>query len=49
MSFWIHFKGSFYTGNLTSNVRLRVAVENDYSDRVEENETFELLKISSSP
>ena len=36
-------------GNLPSKVRLRVAVENDCSYRVEENETFELIKISSSP
>ena len=48
-SFWANFKGSFYTGNLPSNGRFRVAVENDCSNRVEENETFELLKISSSP
>jgi len=48
-SFWANFKGSFYTGNLPSKVRLRVAVENDCSYRVEENETFELIKISSSP
>ena len=33
MSFWVHSKASFYTGNLT--VRLRVAVENDCSYRVE--------------
>ena len=46
MSFWVNSKASFYTGNLT--VRLRVAVENDYSYRVEENETFELIKISST-
>ena len=49
MSFWANFKGSFYTGNLPSKVRLQVAVENDCSYRVEENETFELIKISSSP
>ena len=48
MSFWANFKGSFYSGNLPSKVRLRVAVENDCSYRVEENETFELLKISST-
>ena len=48
-SFWANFKGSFYTGNLPSKVRLQVAVENDCSYRVEENETFELIKISSSP
>ena len=48
MSFWASFKGSFYSGNLPSKVRLRVAVENDCSYRVEENETFELLKISST-
>ena len=47
MSFWVNSKASFYTGNLT--VRLRLAVENDCSYRVEENETFELIKISSSP
>ena len=35
-------------GNLPSKVRLRVAVENDCSYRVEENETFELIKISST-
>ena len=46
MSFWTNFKGSFYTGNLPSKVPLRVFVENDYSYRVEENETFELIKIS---
>ena len=34
MSFWANFKGSFYSGNLPSKVRLRVAVENDYSYRV---------------
>ena len=49
MSFWANFKGSFYAGNLPSKVRLRVAVENHCSYRVEENETFELIKISSSP
>ena len=48
-SFGANFKGSFYTSNLPSKVRLRVAVENDCSYRVEENETFELIKISSSP
>ena len=48
MSFWANFKGSLYSGNLPSKVRLRVAVENDFSYRVEENETFELLKISST-
>ena len=48
MSFWANFQGSLYSGNLPSKVRLRVAVENDYSYRVEENETFELLKISST-
>ena len=48
MSFWANFKGSFYNGNLLSKVRLRVAVENDCSCRVEENETFKLLKISST-
>ena len=46
MSFWVNSKASFYTGNLT--VRLRVAVESDCSYRVEENETFELIKISST-
>ena len=46
MSFWVNSKASFYTGNLT--VRLRVAVENDRSYRVEKNEIFELLKISST-
>ena len=46
MSFWVNSKASFYTGNLT--VRLCVAVENDCSYRVEENETFELIKISST-
>ena len=48
MSFWANFKRSLYSGNLPSKVRLRVAVENDFSYRVEENETFELLKISST-
>ena len=48
MSFWANFKGSLYSGNLPSKVRLRVAVENDFSYSVEENETFELLKISST-
>ena len=48
MSFWANFKGSLYSGNLPSKVRLRVAVENDFSYRVEENETFKLLKISST-
>ena len=48
MSFWANFKGSLYSGNLPSKVRLRVAVENDFSYRVEENETFEHLKISST-
>ena len=48
MSFWANFKGSFYSGNLPSKFLLRVAVENDCSYRVEENETFELLKISST-
>ena len=48
-SFWANFKVSFYTGNLPSKVRFQVAVENDCSYRVEENETFELIKISSSP
>ena len=47
-SFWANFKGSFYTGNLPSKVSLRVAVENDCSYRVEENETFKILKISST-
>ena len=45
MSFWANFKGSFYTGNLPSKVPFRVFVENDCSDRVEENEAFEILKI----
>ena len=44
--FLVNSKASFYTGNLT--VRLRVAVENDCSYRVEEDETFELIKISST-
>ena len=48
MSFRANFKGSFYNGNLLSKVRLRVAVENDCSCRVEEYETFKLLKISST-
>ena len=48
MSFWANFKGSFYCGNLPSKVLLRVFVENDCSYRVEENETFELIKISST-
>ena len=48
MSFWANFKGSFYCGNLPSKVPLRVFVENDCSYRVEENETFELIKISST-
>ena len=45
MSFWANFKGSFYTGNLPSKVPFRVFVENACSDRVEENEAFEILKI----
>ena len=48
MSFWANFKGSFYCGNLPSKVPPLVAVENDCSYRVEENETFELIKISST-
>ena len=48
MSFWANFKGSFYCVNLPSKVLLQVFVENDCSYRVEENETFELIKISST-
>ena len=49
MSFGANIKGSFYSGNLPLKVRIRVFVENDCSYRVEENETFERIKISSSP
>ena len=44
MSFWVNFKASSYTGNLSSNVHLRVAVENDCSYTVEEMKALNFSK-----
>ena len=44
MSFGVNFKASSYTGNLSSNIHLRVAVENDCSCTVEEMKSLNSSK-----